>query len=271
MTTPAVTVEALAAALTGREILVALEADGTPFLAVPARPHDLAVQLLSAVDLRLTDDPQEPHAADSAAQLRYERDQLVGVNDNLRSQLGRARAALGKLADDGNLQAADLLTDLAVVQEPHAAPGGSEVRTCYCGTTAMVVPGVFPHPDCDGSVLVQPAPELPESEARTFRWDHRQPAPVDEIAAAVRELSGGAVRMRMPETAELVISRAEPQPPPEAARDLATGDGTLRSRITRLAEAWEANSKLPEEGQLLRDLGQVLRDELSYASDREPS
>ena len=29
-----------------------------------------------------------------------------------------------------------------------AAP---EIRTCYCGTTATVVPGVFPHSDCDGS------------------------------------------------------------------------------------------------------------------------
>ena len=28
----------------------------------------------------------------------------------------------------------------------------AEVRTCYCGTTATVVPGVFPHRDCDGSI-----------------------------------------------------------------------------------------------------------------------
>jgi len=33
-----------------------------------------------------------------------------------------------------------------------------EVRTCYCGTTATVVPGVFPHPDCDGSVPWEPKP-----------------------------------------------------------------------------------------------------------------
>ena len=31
-----------------------------------------------------------------------------------------------------------------------------EIRTCYCGTTATVMPGVFPHPDCDGSVRRQP-------------------------------------------------------------------------------------------------------------------
>lgn len=33
-----------------------------------------------------------------------------------------------------------------------------EVRTCYCGTTATVVPGVFPHSDCDGSVRSEPEP-----------------------------------------------------------------------------------------------------------------
>jgi hypothetical protein len=87
------------------------------------------------------DAAQEPHAADSAAQLRYERDQLVGVNDNLRSQLGRARAALGKLADDGNLQAADLLTDLAVVHEPHAAPEPAAQP---------------PSPEPDGTIVIGP-------------------------------------------------------------------------------------------------------------------
>lgn len=56
----------------------------------------------------------------------------------------------------------------------------------------------------------------------------------------------------------------------QAERDLATvtGDGTLRTRITRLAGAWEAHPQLTEEGQLLRELGEILRDELHHASDR---
>jgi hypothetical protein len=48
-------------------------------------------------------------------------------------------------------------------------------------------------------------------DVQRFTWDYRQPAPMDEIAAAVRELSGGTVRMSIPETGtdeyELVISR----------------------------------------------------------------
>jgi hypothetical protein len=58
---PAVTVDALAAALDGREFLVTgvQSAPGNcMWLATPARPHDLAVQLLSAIDMRLTDDPK---------------------------------------------------------------------------------------------------------------------------------------------------------------------------------------------------------------------
>lgn len=58
----------------------------------------------------------------------------------------------------------------------------------------------------------------------------------------------------------------------QAERDLTavTGDGTLRTRITHLAATWEGNGKLTEEGALLRDLGQILRDELHHASDPEP-
>jgi hypothetical protein len=59
----------------------------------------------------------------------------------------------------------------------------------------------------------------------------------------------------------------------QGARDLAAagtgGDGTLRTRITRLAETWESHPELTEEGQLLRELGEILRDELHHASDRE--
>lgn len=56
----------------------------------------------------------------------------------------------------------------------------------------------------------------------------------------------------------------------QAQRDLtaATGDGTLRTRITRLAKAWSAVHLLTEQGQQLRDLGQILHDELAYASDK---
>lgn len=58
----------------------------------------------------------------------------------------------------------------------------------------------------------------------------------------------------------------------QAERDLAaaTGDGTLRTRIARLAETWEGNPELSTEGALLRDLAEILRDELHHASDREP-
>jgi hypothetical protein len=60
-----------------------------------------------------------------------------------------------------------------------------------------------------------------------FTWDYRQPAPMDENAAAVRELSGGAVRMSMPETGgdeyQLVVSRSEPQPAPDLEAAFASG------------------------------------------------
>ena len=60
---PPVTVEALEAALDGREFLVTRihsAAGDSMWLATPARPHALAVQLLSAIDMRLTDDPPSP-------------------------------------------------------------------------------------------------------------------------------------------------------------------------------------------------------------------
>jgi hypothetical protein len=59
----------------------------------------------------------------------------------------------------------------------------------------------------------------------------------------------------------------------QAARDLAavTGYGTLAERVTRLAETWENHPQLTEEGQLLRELGEILRDELHHASDRPGS
>jgi hypothetical protein len=58
----------------------------------------------------------------------------------------------------------------------------------------------------------------------------------------------------------------------QAERDLASGVndpayGTLRARITRLAETWEHHPELTEQGQVMRELGQVLRDELHHASD----
>jgi hypothetical protein len=60
---PVVTAGRLAAALKGRLILVdvdgarrAVAADGM-WLVPPARPHDLAVELLTAIDPRLTDNP----------------------------------------------------------------------------------------------------------------------------------------------------------------------------------------------------------------------
>jgi hypothetical protein len=50
--------------------------------------------------------------------------------------------------------------DVAAKAGPQA-----EIRTCYCGTTATVMRGVFPHPDCDGSVLREPQP-APGRQAR---------------------------------------------------------------------------------------------------------
>jgi hypothetical protein len=58
---PGVTVERLAATLEGREILVTSVRSapgGSTWRAVPAHPGDFAVQLLSAIDARLTDDPE---------------------------------------------------------------------------------------------------------------------------------------------------------------------------------------------------------------------
>ena len=52
---PAVTVEALTRALAECQILVIV--DGMVERRTPARPYDLAVQLLTAIDMRLTDDP----------------------------------------------------------------------------------------------------------------------------------------------------------------------------------------------------------------------
>jgi hypothetical protein len=71
-----------------------------------------------------------------------------------------------------------------------------------------------------------------------FTWDYRQPAPMDEIAAAVRELSGGVVHMSMPETGgdeyKLVISHAEPGP--ELAADLREAQHAARTHRERLQQ-----------------------------------
>lgn len=39
-----------------------------------------------------------------------------------------------------------------------------EIRTCYCGTTATVIPEVFPHRDCDGSVVSEARQTVPLAE-----------------------------------------------------------------------------------------------------------
>ena len=68
----------------------------------------------------------------------------------------------------------------------------------------------------DGRTYSEPVSGATAGQALSFTWDYRQPAPMDEIAAAVRELSGGTVRMSMPETGgdeyALVISHTGPQP-----------------------------------------------------------
>jgi hypothetical protein len=151
---PGVTVEALEAALTDREILVNRvhgQSGETVWRATPLRPHALAVQLLSAVDIRLTDDP-EPQPAPGLVEGDLAEDE--GVFE--------LAAILAANPDATNPELARII--LAQWQRPQPAP--AEIRTCYCGTTATVVPGVFPHPDCDGSARPQPAPGLDEAIRR---------------------------------------------------------------------------------------------------------
>jgi hypothetical protein len=77
-----VTVRSLAAAFAGRQILVDVDqaehsdaGDGM-WLVTPARPHDLAVQLLTAIDSRLTGDPQPPSEL-AALATQWEADALL--------------------------------------------------------------------------------------------------------------------------------------------------------------------------------------------------
>lgn len=59
-----------------------------------------------------------------------------------------------------------------------------EVRTCYCGTTATVVPGTFPHSDCDGSVRTAPGPAAEPGTALYLSAIARLSAGLREIQQA---------------------------------------------------------------------------------------
>jgi len=67
--------------------------------------------------------------------------------------------------------------------------------------------------------------EIPEPPGdKHFRWDYKQQPPMEDIAAAVAELSGGTVKMTFPFTGsdehELVISRGNGERPAVFARFL---------------------------------------------------
>jgi hypothetical protein len=78
---PAVTAEALAAAPEGRPITVRVSS-AHQALGIPARPRDLAVQLLSAIDRRLAGDP--PGGLVNSAQERHPGSETGLVTDDER-------------------------------------------------------------------------------------------------------------------------------------------------------------------------------------------
>jgi hypothetical protein len=77
---PGDVVQRLANALANRQVLVIIGEIAEPHTL--ARPYDLAVQLLSTIDMRLTDDPKAqpaPELAAAMAETRLVRDQLARV------------------------------------------------------------------------------------------------------------------------------------------------------------------------------------------------
>lgn len=75
---------------------------------------------------------------------------------------------------------------------------------------------------------------MADDRERTFTWDCRQQPPMDEIAAAVAEMSGGSVRMSMPETGtdeyRLIVSA------PGVSDLVAIGNGPLLDQDCRCGE-----------------------------------
>lgn len=104
-----VTVDVLAAALDGRDILV--KGAGRTALYRVARPHDLAVQLLSAIDTRLTDDKPAPELAAPARPTTDGRTAVM-LADEIRGdgppRQGRPTTSL----EDAMLRSIDGLNDL---------------------------------------------------------------------------------------------------------------------------------------------------------------
>jgi hypothetical protein len=81
---------------------------------------------------------------------------LAVERDKFRELLDEVGVMAANAPEDGDCFAVceEIAMRAAAAGVPDAEPA-AEVRTCYCGTTAAVVPGSFPHDDCDGSA---PAP-----------------------------------------------------------------------------------------------------------------
>ena len=114
---------------------------------------------------------------------------------------------------------------------------------------------------------------------KTFTWDWRQQPPMSEIALAVRDASGGTVRMTMPDTGsdsyELNITRSAPAPAPELAAAIAETrhyreqlDAT-RKRLEDLATSmeWSASASSPsKKSEIERQCAKAVREAIGGES-----
>ena len=85
----------------------------------------------------------------------------------------------------------------------------------------------------------------------TFTWDYKEQPPLDDIAEAVRTLSGGSVSMVMPETGsdefELVIT-APPPPAVATQRDAYRDErDELRASLSSLLDRTEGSRVLTDD------------------------
>ncbi len=100
-------------------------------------------------------------------------------------------------------------------------PERPEIRTCYCGMTATVMPGVFPHSDCDGSVLAAGAErELADLRRRVAEYEN-----------AIGWGTSCTACARVLDSAVSETFRRE-----EAERKLAGAAAAARKRIRELAD-----------------------------------
>jgi hypothetical protein len=160
--------------------------------------------------------PGEP-AAVTAEQAAYEAWAELHVLE------GHMSFQIWQAWDEVDTDGREIWKDIAHAAVAAAAPAAPrDIRTCYCGTTAAVVPGVFPHPDCDGSVPAapQPAPELACPVCAEVGGPHGVYQCSPEVAA-LRE-SAKAVGL---ENIRLAVQ----------LRETAADNIRLRERITALA------------------------------------